>query len=339
MSSDMRVGLLGYGIAGRIFHAPLIEATSGLTLTAIVTSRPRAGAEHPGVTVLTSADELFRLPLDLVVVATPNRTHVPLTLAAIEAGIPVVVDKPFAPTAAEARQLLDKARERDVSLTVFQNRRWDSDFLTVRRLVNEGALGDVRRFESRYERWVPEIWDNWREYGDPAEAGGILYDLGAHLVDQAVQLFGPVDTVYAEMDLRRPGVAVDDDAFVALTHTNGVRSHLWMSATAANLGPRFRVLGSEAAFTIHGVDGQEDALAAGARPGDPGWGAEPESAWGSLGLLNDVRTVPSELGAYQEFYATIRDGGIPVRPTDAEYALRIIEAAITSAHERKVTQP
>jgi predicted dehydrogenase len=335
----MRVGLLGYGIAGRIFHAPLIEATGGLTLTAIVTSRAQASAEHPGVTILSSADDLFRLPLDLVAVATPNRTHVPLALAAIEAGIPVVVDKPFAPTAAEARQLRDKAHDHQVPLTVFQNRRWDSDFLTVRKLLNEGALGDISRFESRYERWVPEIWDNWREFGDPAEAGGILYDLGAHLVDQAVQLFGPVDAVYAEMNLRRPGVAVDDDAFVALTHANGVRSHLWMSATAANLGPRFRVLGSEAAFTIHGVDGQEDALAAGRRPGDPGWGEEPESAWGSLGLLDDVRPVPSELGAYQEFYEAVRDGGIPVQPTEAEYALRIIEAAIASAHERKVTQP
>lgn len=343
MASDLRVGVLGYGIAGRVFHAPLISATPGLTLAAIVTRSPerqeQAAAENPGVPILGDAAELLRSPVDLIVVATPNRTHVPMALAAIEAGIPVVVDKPFAPTSAEARQVLQAARTREVPLTVFQNRRWDSDFRTVRKLLAEGELGAVQRFESRYERWVPEVWDNWREFGAPEEAGGLLYDLGAHLVDQAVELFGPVGTVYAELDLRRPGVAVDDDAFVALKHANGVRSHLWMSATAADHGPRFRVLGSKAAFTIYGVDGQENALAAGHRPGDPGWGEEPESAWGKLGLLADVGPVPSELGAYQEFYESIRDGSVPVQPESAEYALRVIEAAFRSARSGKVEAP
>jgi predicted dehydrogenase len=335
--------LLGYGIAGRVFHAPLISATPGMTLTAIVTRAPerqaQARADYPDVTVLSSADELLRLPLDLVVVATPNRTHVSLALAAIEADIPVVVDKPFAPTAAEARQVRDAANERGVRLTVFQNRRWDSDFLTVHKLIAEGALGDVYRFESRYERWVPEIWDNWRESGDPQEAGGLLYDLGAHLVDQAVQLFGPVAAVYAETDLRRPDVAVDDDAFVALTHTDGIRSHLWMSSVASHHGPRFRVLGSKASFTIDGLDSQEDALAAGKRPGDSGWGKEPESTWGNLGVLTDVRPVATEVGAYQKFYESIRDGEVPVRPEFAEYALHVIEAAFASARSGKVVAP
>ncbi|MBP2327660.1 putative dehydrogenase [Kibdelosporangium banguiense] len=340
MASDLRVGVLGYGIAGRVFHAPLISATPGLTLAAIVTRSParqeQAAAENPGVPILSDAAELLQTPLDLIVVATPNRTHVALALAAIEAGIPVIVDKPFAPTSAEARQVIEAARQRDVPLTVFQNRRWDSDFRTVRKIVDDGRLGEVQRFESRYERWIPDVWDNWREFGAPEEAGGLLYDLGAHLVDQAVDLFGPVDTVYAELDLRRPGVQVDDDAFVALKHANGVRSHLWMSATAANHGPRFRVLGSKAAFTIYGLDGQEDALAAGRRPGDPGWGEEPQSAWGKLGLLDDVQPVPSELGAYQEFYESIRDGSVPVRPESAEYALQVIEGAFRSAHSGKV---
>ncbi|MEV4315182.1 Gfo/Idh/MocA family oxidoreductase [Actinocrispum sp. NPDC049592] len=343
MSSDIRVGILGYGIAGRVFHAPLVSATPGMTVAAIVTRAPerqaQAKAENPGATILSSADELFRLPLDLVVVATPNRTHVSLALAAIDAGIAVVVDKPFAPTADEARRIRDAANERGVRLTVFQNRRWDSDFRTVSKVIAEGALGDVHRFESRYERWVPEIWDNWRESGAPEEAGGVLYDLGAHLVDQALHLFGPVSTVYAETDLRRPGVAVDDDAFVALTHANGVRSHLWMSLTAAQHGPRFRVLGSKAAFTIHGLDSQEDALAAGQRPGDPGWGKEPETTWGALGVLDDTQPVPTELGAYQQFYESVRDGEVPVGPESAEYALHIIEAAFTSARTGKVVSP
>jgi predicted dehydrogenase len=334
MASDIRVGLLGYGIAGRVFHAPLITSTDGMTLAAIVTANPerkaQAQQEHPGVKVLSSADELFAEDLDLVVVATPNKTHVEFATRAIEAGTPVVVDKPFAPSAREARHLVELAEKHGVQLTVFQNRRWDSDFLTVREHL--GELGDIRRFESRYERWVPEIWDNWREFGDPTEAGGLLYDLGAHIVDQAIQLFGPVHTVYAELDRRRPGAQVDDDVFVALTHRNGVRSHLWASATAAHHGPRFRVLGSEQAFVVHGLDGQEDALVAGERPGDPDWGVEDRHA-----EVGD-REVPLERGAYEKFYETLRAGGTPVDAREAVYALEVIEAAFESAREGKVVE-
>lgn len=343
--ADLRTGILGYGIAGRVFHAPLIDSTPGMTVSAIVTTdeerRAEARTAYPDVALLDTADELFASDLDLVVIGTPNKTHVPLALAAIEAGIPVVVDKPFAPTSAEARRVLAAAREKGVPLTVFQNRRWDSDFLTVRKLVETGALGAVSRFESRYERWVPEIWDNWREFGAADEAGGLLYDLGAHLVDQALRLCGPVRTVYAELDLRRPGVQVDDDVFVALTHHNGIRSHLWASAAATNHGPRFRVIGDRAAFTSHGMDGQEDALVAGSRPGQPGWGEEPESAWGELGLLDDTVPVPSERGAYEQFYlrlvAALRDGGdLPVDPASSIAALDVIEAAFTSARTGQV---
>jgi predicted dehydrogenase len=345
MSSDLRAGLLGYGIAGRVFHAPLIDSTPGLAVSAIVTANPerqaRAHADHPQARILDSADDLFTGDFDLIVVGTPNRTHVPLALAAVEAGIPVVVDKPFAPTSADARKVLEAGQAKGVPVTVFQNRRWDSDFLTVRKLVDEGALGTVNRFESRFERWIPEIWDNWREFGAPEEAGGVLYDLGAHIVDQAIHLLGPVRTVYAELDRRRPDAEVDDDVFVALTHDNGARSHLWASFAAGNHGPRFRVLGDKAAYTSRGLDGQEDALAAGLRPGRPGWGEEPESAWGSLGLLDDARPVPSEHGAYEKFYeglvTALRDGGpLPVDPWSSVYALEIIEAAFQSAKTSQV---
>ncbi|MEU7479681.1 Gfo/Idh/MocA family oxidoreductase [Lentzea sp. NPDC042327] len=330
-----RAGLLGYGIAGRVFHAPLITSTEGMELAAVVTANPerqaQARADHPGARIVT-ADELFAMDLDLVVVATPNRTHVEYARRAVEKGVAVVVDKPFAPTSSEARELVDAARAKGVPLTVFQNRRWDSDFLTVREVV--GRLGEVRRFESRFERWVPEVWDNWRERGAPEEAGGLLYDLGAHLVDQALELFGPVRHVYAELDLRRPGVRVDDDVFVALTHENGVRSHLWANAHAAHHGPRFRVLGSEGAFVVDGLDGQEDALAAGGRPTDPGWGAEPRT--GRLGVLGDATEVPLEHGAYQHFYRELQAGRIPVDPAGAVHALQVIEAAFTSAHDNRV---
>jgi predicted dehydrogenase len=348
MAADLRVGLLGYGIAGRVFHAPLIESTSGMALSAIVTSAPErqahARAEHAETRILDNADQLLRSDLDLVVVATPNKTHVPLALAAINAGIPVVVDKPFAPSSAEARRVLAAAEARGVPVTVFQNRRWDSDFRTVRTLVDDGALGAITRFESRYERWTPELSGNWREFGAPEEAGGLLYDLGAHLIDQAVQLFGSVDTVYAELGRVRTNAEVDDDVFVALTHTGGVRSHLWASAAAALHGPRFRVLGSSSAFTVDGLDGQEEALAAGHRPGDPGWGEVPEQARGSLGTVGSTRPVPSERGAYETFYehlvTAVRDGDpLPVDPHSSVYVLEIIEAAFRSADTGRTVRP
>lgn len=343
----LRVGLLGYGVAGRVFHAPLIMACPGLALAAVVTRSPeRRAALHaacPGAVALDSPDELWAraADLDLVVVATPNRSHVSLARAALRAGLPVVVDKPLAASAAEARALIAEARDRGRLLTVFQNRRWDGDFLTVRRILAEGALGSVRRFESRFERWNPTPRQGWRESGDPAEAGGLLYDLGAHLVDQALQLFGPVRTVYAELDRRRAGVAVDDDVFVALAHASGTRSHLWMSKVAAQSGPRFRVLGERAAFTKYGLDGQEPAMAAGGVPGSPGWGQEPPERWGLAGEDGTARPVATEAGCYLRFYeavaAAVRDGApVPVDPEDAAAALEIIEAARTSAERGQI---
>ncbi|RSM45570.1 oxidoreductase [Amycolatopsis balhimycina DSM 5908] len=345
MADDLRVGILGYGIGGRVFHAPLVAATPGLTPAVITTSGNAAQAriDHPGAEIVPDADALFERAgdLDLVVVSTPNRTHVPLALRAIEAGLPVVVDKPFAPTAAEAEQVVAAAKAAGVGLTVFQNRRLDSDFLTVRKVLDSGQLGGVFRFESRYDRWVPKPKDNWREFGDPAEAGGLLYDLGAHIVDQALQLFGPVTRVYAEADRRRDGVQVDDDVFVALHHANGVRSHLWATALAGTQNPRFRVLGDRATFTKYGLDVQEPQIKAGLRPGDEGWGVEPAADAGKIGVGSDVRTVPTETGRYEQFYAQVRDalrgeGEFPVDPASSVEALRVIEAAHRSGVEGTV---
>ncbi|AHH99770.1 Gfo/Idh/MocA family oxidoreductase [Kutzneria viridogrisea] len=341
-STDLRVGLLGYGIAGAVFHAPLIAATPGLRLSAVVTASParreKLAAEHPGALALDEAEALWARAgeLDLVVVATPNRTHVPLAKAALAAGLPVVVDKPFAPTVEQARELTEHAAKLGLPLAVFQNRRWDNDFLTVRGLIDAGELGTVTRFESRFERWVPKPKTGWRELGDPEEAGGVLFDLGAHLIDQALQLFGPVRVVYAELDRRREGVQVDDDAFVALTHANGVRSHLWMGSLTAQGGPRMRVLGDRAAFTKYGLDGQEAALKAGHRPTEPGWGVEPAELSGKLGVDGDLRTITSHAGAYPRFYAQMRDavrgiGEVPVTPESATATLELITAAQRSA--------
>lgn len=345
MSEAISVGLIGYGLAGLAFHAPLIATTAGLRLDAIVTANPErqaaAAAHHPGARIVTHAEQLFtRDPrVDVIVIASPNRTHVPFAAAAIDAGIATVVDKPFAATPDEGRALIEAAQARGVLLTVFHNRRWDGDFLTVRRLVADGALGNVHRFESRFERWRPEPRRTWREDGAPSEAGGLLYDLGSHLIDQALVLFGPASTVYAELDRRRAGVVVDDDSFVALTHASGVRSHLWMSSVAAQAAPRLRVLGSRAAYTKYGLDVQEAALRAGARPG-AGWGEERPEHWGRLGTDDDARAIATEAGNYPEFYRllerALRDGSAPpVRPEDAVRALDVIEAARKSAAERR----
>ncbi len=349
--APLRVALVGYGPAGSFFHAPLVAATPGLELDTVVTRSPerraQVRAEHPGAAFADSADELWARAgdLDLVVLASPNRTHVPLATAALEAGLPVVVDKPLAATAEQARALAALADARGLLLSVFHNRRWDSDFLTLRALLDQGGVGEPYRFESRFERWRPQLKGGWRESGDPADVGGLLYDLGSHLVDQALTLFGPARRVYAEADARRAGTTADDDSFIAITHVSGVRSHLWMSATAARLGPRMRILGSEGGFVTYGLDPQEAALREGLRPGEGAdWGAEPESAWGTLGTDGSVRPVPSLPGDYPAFYAAVaaalRDGTPPpVTALEAAATLEVIEAARRSAHEGRVVEP
>ncbi|MFF8383208.1 Gfo/Idh/MocA family oxidoreductase [Streptomyces kanasensis] len=346
----LRVGLVGYGLAGSVFHAPLIAATEGLVLDTVVTSneerRRQARDTFADVRLAGSPDELWDRAdeLDLVVVASPNRTHVPLATAALEAGLPVVVDKPVAGTAAEARDLAALAERRGLLLSVFQNRRWDADFRTLRALLDAGELGEVQRFESRFERWRPQPKGGWRESGAPEEIGGLLYDLGSHVVDQALVLFGPAVRVYAEVDVRRPGAEADDDTFVAVTHASGVRSHLYVSATTAQLGPRFRVLGSRGGFVKYGLDPQEAALREGARPvaGEP-WGVEPEALWGRVGagespLTGGGRPVPTLPGDYPAYYAAVaaalRDGTPPpVTAGEAAAALDVLEAARRSARD------
>lgn len=346
-SADLRVGLIGYGTAGRFFHAPLLATTPGLALTAIVTSDAKRGAEasaaYPGVQIVSSAESLWVLGLDLVVVASPNKTHVPLAEAALAAGCAVVVDKPLAVSAAEGRELVERAAELGLLLSVFQNRRWDGDFRTVAALVREGRLGRVDRFESRFERWRPKLKGGWRELGDRSEGSGLLYDLGSHLVDQALTLFGPATHVYAEADVRRAGAQADDDTFIALTHASGTRSHLWASATAASLGPRFRVLGSEGAYVTYGLDNQEDQLRAGLTPREAEFGITPPERYGRLGAEGAFEPYPTLPGRYTDYYAAIvaalrGEGPVPVDPRDAVSALDIIEAARRSADEGVVVE-
>ncbi|GAB7182981.1 Gfo/Idh/MocA family oxidoreductase [Kitasatospora sp. Ki12] len=344
LDRPLRVGLIGYGLAGSAFHAPLIATTPGLRLDAVVTANPerreQLRREHPDARAVDTPEQLLADPdaLDLVVIASPNRTHAPLAGAALRAGLATVVDKPLAGTAAEAQELCRLAEEQGVLLSVFQNRRWDGDFLTAGRLVRGGALGRVHRFESRFERFRPKPKPGWRELADPAEVGGTLYDLGSHLVDQALTLFGPVETVYAEIDVRRDGAVVDDDAFLALTHASGTRSHLWTSAVTPLIGPRLRVLGDTAGYVKAGMDPQEADLRAGLRPdGTRPWGADEPAHYGTLGTDESAITLPTDPGDYPAFYAGIAaaltDPGTPppVDPRDAVATLTVLEAARTSA--------
>jgi predicted dehydrogenase len=347
--SDARVAVIGFGLAGETFHAPLIAATPGLDVAAIVTTDPgrRASAarQYPGAHLLSNVDEIWRsaADFDLVVVASPSGTHTEYALGAIEAGLSVVVDKPFALTATAGDRMIAAANHRGVMLVPFQNRRWDGDFLTVRTLIDEGRLGTVTRFESRFERWRVVPKPRWMQPGAAAAGEGMIYDLHSHLIDQALVLFGPVAEVYAETERIREGVQVDDDAFVALTHTSGVRSHLKATLVAADIGPRFRVYGDRGAYVKFGVDPQEEMLKAGRRPGDPGFGEDSPELWGTLSDGTSTSRVPTALGVYTQFYAGVRaslrgNAPPPVNATDSVAGLRIIEAGYRSAAERKVVK-
>jgi predicted dehydrogenase len=327
-------------------------------LASIVSSNPERVAQarsgYPHARILASADELFADPHDLAVIAAPNRHHAPLALRSIESGMHVVIDKPLAVSVEEGSRLAEAAAASGLVASVFHNRRWDGDFLTLRRLLDDGALGELLRLESRFDRWRPEVdVGKWREGGGPEDAGGVLFDLGPHLIDQALDLLGPARSVYAEVRELRTGAKVDDDVFLALEHESGARSHLWASMLVAQPGPRLRALGSRAAYVKHGVDVQEAALLSGAGPRDPSFGEEPREAWGVLG--NDVHAerVETEPGRYVAYYEGIErairasteaggrvaGGGAaepPVPLAAGVETLRVIEAARASSAERAV---
>jgi scyllo-inositol 2-dehydrogenase (NADP+) len=347
--TELRVAIIGFGLAGRVFHGPLITATPGMRVSAIVTAdaarRSQAFLAHPAAALLTSPQELWARAgeIDLVVVATANAAHVALATAAIDHGLAVVVDKPLAPDAAAAGRLVAHAERAGVLLTVFHNRRWDADQLLLRRLLTDGSLGTVLRCETRIERWSPDGDPAaWRQGTDPGQGGGLALDLASHLVDQVLQAFGPVGEVYAEIAHRR-GQPGDDDVFLALTHAGGVISHLYASGVAAAPGPRLRVLGSEAALVVSAADTQEQRLRDGSRPDTTAdWGLTPDYA--RPRLVAGERSVPltGPAGDWPAFYRELGEAlsqtppaPPPVDPGDAVAGLRVLDAARVSAAERR----
>ena len=333
--SPLRVVLLGYGLAGRVFHAPLIGAEPDLELIGVVTSDPerqaQARADLPGVAILDTAEQAWASGADVAVVATANSAHVPQATAALKAGMHVVVDKPLAGSASEAQALIDLATAKGRQLHVFQNRRWDSEILTARRAIDEGLVGIPHRLESRFERWRPTPKGGWREEGPAADLPGLLYDLGAHLIDQALHLLGPVQRVFASVRRVRPGMTADDDTQVVLEHVSGAVSILSVSSASAFTGPRLRLLGTGGGLWIDSLDTQEDALRAGRTPGDADWGAEADDALIVTGT-ESPQSIARARGDWPAYYrgvaASLRgEAPPPVDPRDVVQDLRVIEAA------------
>jgi len=336
----IRAGLIGYGLAGKVFHAPLLHA-AGIRLAAVATSRrDEVAADWPDAAVEADpAALLARADMDLVVIATPNASHHPLALAALRAGRHVVIDKPFTVTSAEADELIGLARAGGLVLSAFQNRRWDSDFLTLRACLEAGEIGEVLLYQARFDRFRPAVPGRWRDRDEPG--AGILYDLGSHLVDQALVLFGKPDWVQADLAIQREGARAVD-AFHLTLAMGATRVELGASLLAASPGPKYVVHGRAGSFVKSGADVQEDQLKAGLRPGNPGFGEEPQETWplvtraGPDGLVSEAR--PAATGAYVDFYrgiarAVADGGGEPVAAEEARDVVRVIEAALASHRE------
>jgi scyllo-inositol 2-dehydrogenase (NADP+) len=333
-SAPLRVGIAGFGLAGATFHAPLIRATDGLDLVAVSTSRP---VDDARIRIFADPEALVADPdLDLIVIAAPHAAHFPLAKAALRAGKHVVVDKPFALDTAEADALIALAAEREQVLSVFHNRRWDGDYLTVKRLLAEKRSGSLSLFEAHWDRFRPTIKQGWREVA--ADGAGLLNDLGPHLIDQALELFGLPEAVEADIAIQREGAAVDD--YFALTlHYGRMRAVLSASTLIVAPRPRFAVHGDAASFVKYGLDPQEAMLKRGADPLDPNFGHEQAETFGILTSGDgNAETVVTERGRYVDFYAgvtaAILDGRpVPVDPGDARAGLAIIAAARRSAAE------
>ncbi len=355
----INVGLIGFGFGGRVFHAPMISAVEGLRLAAIVqrSNRPTSansaqmwGTElpeilYPGTRIARSVEEILAIPeIDLITVTTPNKTHFEIAKKCLEAGKHVVIDKPFAATLAEAQELRELARARRKVLSVYQNRRWDSDFLTVHKLVRDGVLGRIAMFEAHYDRFRPELRaGSWKERDEPGT--GILFDLGAHLIDQALVLFGKPDEIFADVRRERDGSAVDD-AFDVIFFYPNMRAMLRSTMMATTPGPRFVLCGDRGKFVKYGLDPQEESLIAGNKPGGDDWGREDESIAGTLALANgETEKVPSVPGDYRKYYENVRDailGKAPlaVTPEQAIDVMMALELARQSSQEgRRVRWP
>jgi predicted dehydrogenase len=341
--ADTRVALIGFGYAGRVFHAPLISTTPGLTL-AVIGSRQEESVRstYPGVEVVSDPVAAVRhRDVDLVVIATPNDTHAPLAEWALRAGKHVVVDKPFTITLAEARALAGRAAEAERHLSVFQNRRWDSDFLGIRRELAADRIGEVVEFRSEFSRFRPEVRDRWRER--PGPGSGMWYDLGPHLIDQALVLFGPPETVFADLQVQRLGGSTVD-WFLAILGYDQTRVILESSMLATDTATRFVVRGTTGSLTKRGADLQEVQLKAGEMPGSSGWGRDPDPLLFVAAEGEAPTVIATPAGDWRGYYASVRDAvrgerELAVTPAQATTVMAVIEAGMQASAEGRVISP
>ena len=339
----IRTAILSYGMSGEVFHAPLISAHRGFSLDVIVQRKSDSAlARYPNVKIMRSADDVISdSSIELVVVNTPNETHFEYSRRALEAGKHVVLEKPITVTTAEADELIALARKQKRILAPFQNRRWDGGFLTVQKILKEGRLGKIAEYESHYDRFRNYIQpQTWKEVRTPGT--GILYNLGSHMIDQVLVLFGLPKQVDARIGAQREGGQVDDFYDIRLQYDNFL-AIIKSSYLVCDAGPQYIIHGTQGSFTKYGIDPQEEALKIGGIPGSEGWGREPKEYWGRLKtMINNqavteiVETLPGNyLGFYQNLFEAIREGNsLAVKPEEAREVIRVIEACYESSRAK-----
>lgn len=341
----IHTGLIGFGFSGSTFHAPIIKTIDTLQITNVLSSQPDKVKQHfPKAKICESIDEIIQDPeIELVIITSPNQTHYPYARKALEAGKHVVVEKPFVLSTKEADELIRLSRANGRLISVYQNRRFDSDFLTLQKCISQGILGEIHTYEAHFDRYRPQVRDRWRERDLPGS--GLLYDLGSHLIDQALLLFGTPKTVYADLLKQRPQAKTIDYFHLMLGYESGLRVILQAGCLVKSPGPHFEVHGSKGTFIKHGLDPQEEQLKQGLTPLSPGWGEEAadQSAkvWFEYEGLQFSAAISSLSGCYENYYKeiaeAIRTGGkLPVTAEEARETIRIIEAAIESGQEGRV---
>lgn len=341
----VKTGIAGYGNGGRLFNATIIDSVEGFRITKIMTSNETnisaAHQDFPDAEVVSKFTDLTEDPdLDLIVITTPNHLHHELAKKALNAGKHVVVEKPFTPTVKEADELIELASEKNLIISVNHNRRWDSDFLTVKKIVNGNKLGDIVDYEAHFDRFRNEVPNGWKEEKENA-GSGILYDLGSHLIDQALTLFGPPTEIYADLRKQRKNAEVPDNFEVLLYYPN-MKATLKASSLVKAKGPTYSVHGTKGSFVKYGIDSQEEMLKSGLKPnGNWGWGQESQEIWGKLDVLEESGTVESEVGDYRKHFVNIYEAitnkaELEVKPEQARDVIKVIELATQSSAEKRV---
>lgn len=346
MTTPINTGIIGFGASGRYFHAPFIHAHPGFNLHTIVErTRNEARSVYPEIVSVTEADALFTNPeIELIIITTPNDTHFELAYAALQAGKHVVVEKPFTASTFEASELIRVGRLNHKLVTIYQSRRFESDYLTVKEVIKSGRVGEVIEFESFFDRFRPNPNPKtWKE--TPTPGTGLLYDLGSHLIDQALDLFGHPLSVTADIRAFREFSQVDDYFTIRLDYGSHIVS-LKASCYVLAEGPRYKIHGRKGSFIKYGVDDQEELLKQGHTPDEAGWGSESAANWGSLFTMQDGKmqeeVIPSEHGTYMNFYTNVYDairnnGELIIKPEQVYYVIRVIELALESSlHKRSI---